>query len=62
VWLVVMPAIPLVGGAVIYLTRRLRGTGNFENRTVTFAPHPAADCPPDPAALTAIEHEPEQDG
>ncbi|RZM75257.1 hypothetical protein [Leptolyngbya iicbica] len=40
VWLIAMPAVPILGGAFIYLSRRLLGQPNGECRLVTQAPLP----------------------
>ncbi|NEQ42771.1 MAG: hypothetical protein F6K00_04080 [Leptolyngbya sp. SIOISBB] len=54
VWLIVMPAVPIVGGALIYLSRRLLGKASGESRLLTHAPIPEpvkpqdADPPKDP--------------
>ncbi|WP_204137709.1 hypothetical protein [Halomicronema sp. CCY15110] len=48
VWLIVMPAVPLVGGAFIYLSRRLLGRPNGECRLVTQAPLPEPMDSPEP--------------
>jgi len=34
IWLVVMPAIPLMGGTLIYITRVCHGRSPIEERTV----------------------------
>jgi hypothetical protein len=46
-WLIAMPAVPIVGGAAIYLSRRLLGQPNGECRLVTQAPLPEQN-PPEP--------------
>lgn len=38
IWLIVMPAVPIVGGALIYLSRRLLGKASGESRLLTHAP------------------------
>lgn len=42
IWLIVMPAIPIVGGALIYLSRRWLGpdAGEVESRTMGPPPPP----------------------
>ncbi|MEM9505893.1 MAG: hypothetical protein AAGA01_18290 [Cyanobacteria bacterium P01_E01_bin.43] len=48
-WLIVMPSVPIVGGAWIYFTRRLFGTGkvmNTERRSLEARPEPSPYKPP----------------
>ena len=43
-WLIVMPSVPIVGGAWIYFTRRLFGTGQVmktESRSLAARPEPS---------------------
>ncbi|MEL6399035.1 MAG: hypothetical protein AAFR26_08130 [Cyanobacteria bacterium J06626_4] len=43
-WLIVMPSVPILGGAWIYCTRRLFGTGkvmNTERRSLASRPEPS---------------------
>ncbi len=49
VWLIVMPAVPVVGGGLIYLSRRLLGKPSGECRLITQAP-PKQPLPPDPVS------------
>ena len=48
-WLIVMPSVPIVGGAWIYFTRRLFGTGDVmktESRSLDARPEPSPCEPP----------------
>jgi len=56
-WLIAMPAVPIVGGALIYLSRRLLGQPNGECRLVTQAPLPGLMDPP--ASMDSDELDPE---
>ena len=53
VWLIVMPAVPIVGGFLICLSRRLLGKAHGESRLITHMTTPEASSPEDSNSSSA---------